>query len=370
MRRKILAVILCLMMVIAAGCQGSSDKEEKKEPEIEAEDTEKKEEKAEGEEYITWIKEAWEEWKASEVRGFVDSKFNGDQKEVNTIDTAKQQWMKLTYDSGSGGEPRYTDIRIKEGDNNYTFKKQRTGETTYQDLKVLMDSDQIDEESYSDYIAGEILPFDGDGELEVLSVSATQEGEEEINGVKALKIEVSYEMKLKEKEKLTREDVLAQRGWTEEQLNLLSEFRISELVDAYVGATNTAMEGQMTEPWTDHQTYYLSSDGHKLLRKVEIVGGSAYPGTEVLDGADQLVRSLREDMESGYSSEEEAVQWVKDYWGEQWDFDNEMERMMSPDTSGTEVTTDYQTGSECETMCDIPAEATEITWEQYMKHEY
>ena len=97
MKKRILAVILCLAMLGAAGCGGNSAKETDKEAKSGTEEKGKEDEKegseSKGEEYVAWIKEAWEDYKASEIRGFVESKFEGSQWEVNTIDSGKQQWM-------------------------------------------------------------------------------------------------------------------------------------------------------------------------------------------------------------------------------------------------------------------------------------
>lgn len=73
MKKRILAVILCLAMLGAAGCGGNSAKETDKEAKSGTEEKGKEDEKegseSKGEEYVAWIKEAWEDYKASEIRG-------------------------------------------------------------------------------------------------------------------------------------------------------------------------------------------------------------------------------------------------------------------------------------------------------------
>lgn len=368
MKKRVLSVVLCLVMAMAAGCGGDPSKEKGKESGAEDGGTEAAE--SEGEEYIAWIREAWEEYMDSDIRGFVDSKFDGSQREVNTIDSDKQQWVTLSYESDYDADnPRYTDIRIKEGDKDYVFKQQRTGEDTYKDLKVLLDPAKSDEESYSDLIEKiEVLPFESNDKTEVVSVSAVQEGKENINGVEAVKIEVTYEAKLKEGEEYTREAVLNEYGWTEEQIELLSDFRVSELIDAYAESVNAMRKSEMSEPGINHLTYYLSDEDHKLLRRVEVVSSDEI-STDAVYEVGQLVSSLKRMMEFGYS-EEEAVQALRDEREGYWDFDYLMQSMMTVDTSGVEVTRDYQTADECEPMREIPADATEITWEQYENYDF
>lgn len=368
MKKKLLAALLCFTMVIAAGCGGNSAKETEEEAKMEEKSAESEESESEGEEYVTWIREAWDEYKSSDIRGTSDSRFEGRYKDVSTIDTAKQQWMTVYYDADFGEEPRDTDLRVKEGDTDYIYKKVRTGETEYMNLKVQAPGDADEEETYSGYISREVLPFESDDETEVLSVSAEEEGEEEINGVKAIKFAVSYETLKKNGEKITREDILNEKGWTEEELELLSEFRISELIDACVEKENELVEQETTEPGYGSTTYYLSSDGHKLLRRIHYVSGGGRP-TDILNEPGQVIRQLKTCLEDGLSKEE-AVQWVTDYLGYDWDFDGIMEAMTTIGSSATEVTTDYLTGEECEPMCEIPADAKELTWDAYMTGAY
>lgn len=368
MKKRLLAAFLCLAMVLVTGCGGNSAEEKEEGTKAEAGETEEEEQKAEGEEYVTWIKEAWEEYKTSDIRGFVDTKFNGSYSEFNTFDTGKQQWMLVKRNNEEGAEG--TDevlLRTQEGDKDYIFKKQRTGEDTYDNFKVLMDPDKTDEESYSEYMKEEAKPlFESDDETEISNISAVQEEEEDINGVKALKIEVSYETLLKSGEKVTRETVLADRGWTEEEIGLLSDYRMSELVDSYVEIVNEEIERKMNEPGYKNITYYLSSDGHKLLRSVEVVSTS--DGPEMPFEMNDLVSQLRSALQNG-AGQEEAVQWVKDIYGD-YNYDSIMESMESYGSSGLEITRDYQTGDECEPMCELPVDAKEITWEQWMKGDF
>lgn len=373
MKKRILAVLICLVIFGTAGCGGNSAKEnsgEAKSGAVENENPEKAEETTgEGEEYVTWIKEAWEEYKSSEVRGFVESKFQGSQREVNTIDSGKQQWMTLSYIDDSGTEPMYTYFRTKEGEKDYTFKKQQTGEDTFEYLKVQIDPNTTDEESYSRFIENENLPIESNDDTEVISISAVQEGEEDINGVKALKIEVTYETKLKSPEKITRESVMNEHGWTEEEFAAMSDFHLSELIDAYVDIANSTQEAKANEPQSDAQTYYLSSDDHKLLRKVETISeASEYPYTAMHE-ISSLMRNLKINTE--YDTLEGSAQQMTERYLGDWDYEWLMQSMAEDisSSSATEITVDYQTGDECE-PCEIPAEAKEITWEQYNTHDF
>lgn len=241
-----LTVLLCFVMLGATGCSGDSGEKKEEGTKAEIEETEEEKQEAEGEEYITWIEEAWEEYKSSDIRGFVDTKYNGSQSEFNTFDTGKQQWMMVEhYNSEDAEGTDKVKIRIQEGEKDYIFKTQRTGEDTYDNLKVMIDPSMTDEESYSEYMKKESKPlFESDDEKEVSNITATQE-EEEINGIKAVKIDISYETIMKSGEKFTRESVLEERGWSEEEIRLLSDFRLDELIDAYVGVVNAEIESRM-----------------------------------------------------------------------------------------------------------------------------
>ena len=81
------------------------------------------------------------------------------------------------------------------------------------------------------------------------------------------------------------------------------------------------------------------------------------------------MRALKANLE--YNTLEESVQELKESRGEYWDYEGLMESMADElsSTSYIEITTDYQTGDECQAI-ELPAEAKEITQEQYDDHNY
>ncbi len=365
-RRKALAALLCLTMVCAIGCGEKKDKEDSQEGSVKEEQS-KEEGAIEGEEYLNQIKEAWKAHQAEEIRGYIESR-NSNRTE-SRIDTANQQVKTEEYYVSDGQEElKDTEFLTKEGENYYLYKEAHSPKSPDMvSLKILLESGDESQTTYDDYVGhfgGEL--FEEDENTEIVSISVTQEGEEEIDGISTEKFTVEYEKKAKAGGELTKEELMGRHGWTEKHLELLEG--MSEAVDLYVSMANAEADGLAEEPVTKRETFYLSSSDHKLMRSQKIVETGNYADMALEDLAGVINRYEKSIASQYASSEQEEMEMAMEINGFTMEYVIEEIRNWQVDYS--ELTTDYLTGEECGTIEGLPADAKEVTWEQYMNNEF
>lgn len=370
-RSKALTALLCAAMVLTAGCGGKADtKEEKADT---GSGTEKEEQTSESDEYLALIQEAFEQHKAEGIHGEKEEstgkRADGSSETstwTSTMNTDQQQYMtKSIWADGSDYVAYYT----KEGENEYYYHAITTyyddsaeGVKTY--YKVLSTDQEY--ENFSYYLNNEKgKPYESTEYYDISNVNVTKEGEEELDGVKVQKFKVEYDSQWKDGEEKTRESVLAENEWTEEDVALFDG--MSDAIDAYIEESNAQMKKDMDKIDKVTQTVYLASEDNKLIRTetesdyedVDMPASEAY-----WDLANKL--SYLKDLLSEGLGKDEAMGMVNEAYG-----DATAETMDSEDAaivSYSSVIT-YVTGDACEPI-EIPADAQEITWEQYENGEY
>lgn len=366
-RSKALAALLCVTIAISAGCSGKKNAENTSGSPDKEGQPEGEEGAVEGEEYLNWIKEAWEDYQAEEIKGYADSSLS--YRTVNTINMAARQIKTEEFYVSEGTEElKSTEFLTKEGENNYLYKEEHVfNSPDAVNLKILLDSGNGDQMTYDDYIAqncGEL--FEDDADTEIIRISVIQDGEEEIDGISAEKFTVEYETKAKAGGELTKEELMKEHGWTEEHLALLEG--MSEAVELYVSMANAEADRQMEEPVTKRETFYLTSDGHKLVRSQKIIE-TGNSGDSAIKDLGRIINSYENSAGRDYG---ESEQEIMDMAVQMASVDMEyiMEDIRNWQVDSVELVTDYLTGAQCGSIGDLPADAQEVTWEQYRKQEF
>lgn len=356
-RNRILAGLLCAAMALTAGCgKTETTGEETKE----GEEAEVKEE----DQYLSWIQEAFKKYNEEKVRGTItettdtlEDGSTGVSKTIITIDTEKQQVMIKNEYSNPEWE-NSVDYYTKEGDKEYNYTNGYTwdenGNSSSIPLKVLLTEDDPIY-GYSFY-AKEENPYESNKEIEISDLKASKEGEEELDGIAALKFKVEY--KQQPKEETTWESVLKDYELTEDDVAMLEGF--SDQVDAYVEQLKRKQNAENVD------IVYITSDEHKLLciehSKVDFSEEENTVTSQFFDGANKLSYA-KERMAEGIS-QDEAIRMANEAF------------MGSVDTDSMQRTVSYVsvenfvTGGQCEAIGELPADGKEITCEQFYKGEY
>lgn len=359
-RSKVLAVLLCAAMAFTAGCGSKAEG---------GAGTEAKEETSESNEYLSLIQEAYEQYKAEAVHGYISE--NTQKREdgssevytmVFTIDQGKQQVLDKTIWS-DGDE--YTYYVTKEGENDYYYTETTTfsddtGETTKEYYKVL--STGQDYSTYSYYTGNEKgKRYESNEYYDISNVNVSDEGEEELDGVQVQKFIVEYDSQWKGREETTRESLLKEYEWTEEDVAQLEG--MSDVIDAYIEESNAQLKKDMDEVEKVTEIVYLASEDNKLVRMEteRAYEDTDMPASEAFWDMSGKLSYLKDLLSEGIGKDE-AMGIVNEAYG-----DMGMEEE-SPLVSYSSVT-DYQTGDGCEPI-ELPADAKELTWEQWQNGEY
>lgn len=370
-RSKLLAILLCTTMVLAAGCGGKAD--------TKAENTdagtgaEEEGQVSESDEYLALIQDAYEQYKSEGIHGTVSETTN--KKEdgssdtftwIRVIDQEKQQILDKNKWAENEENVRYY---TKEGENEYYYAEltsystsdSETGEITKTYYKVLVTGQEY--ETYSYYVEDEDRRrYESSEYYEISNVNVTNEGEEEFEGIQVQKFKVEYDMQWKGREETTRESLLSENEWTEDDVAQLDG--MSDAIDAYIEESNAQLKKDMEEIDKKTEIVYLTSEDHKLVRMdtESDYDNTDMPAREEFWNMSGKLDYLKELLSEGIGKEE-ALSMVN----EAYSADMVMNEV-SQAVSYVDVTT-YQTGDECETI-ELPEYTAELTWEQWENGEY
>lgn len=372
MRNRALLLMLCLTVIFSVGCGGKAPEEKAEKTETKDEAAEEKTDESEEpeekvDEKLVWIREAFRQYQESEFRENIMETTTTSQdgstklhKNVTVVDTGKQ----IVMEKYVGEDYENVSFYTKEGDKEYMYTTSystdpNTGESVEFPAKVLLTgSDEDFWSSYSGKAAiDETEIFESNDDMEYSDVKVTEEGEEEIDGAAVVKLKVDYVAKVKKDEKITRESILEQQEWTEEDVAMLDG--MSDVLDAYIAEYNAQVEQSMNNTDINSEIFYLTTDTHELVRtETESVMNDTAATRAYLDMSGKL-DWIKQMIAEGMSPEE-----AKAYANEHFitgTYDN-------PDVSSAVVCT-YMTGDACEPVGELPADARELTWEQYMNGE-
>lgn len=214
-------------------------------------------------------------------------------------------------------------------------------------------------------------------------ISYSNEGEEELNGVNTVKIKVTanqiYDSGLESAEETTRESVMEEYEWSEDEVALVDGF--SEILDNYVTATKES-EGETTVKCV--LTVWISSDSHTILKTRSAMDVSSAQSDESKAAIEAFneeswkVDMVHQDIEDGMTKEEAKK-----------DLEEELEAMENPDAEVTDeeasgeeydedegtdeyaeitkvsVTKKILTGDDLPEMSDLPEDYEKISQDEY-----
>lgn len=348
-----------------SGTDGNAEKETGAASETSGKSDEKSAEEKEQEELLGWLREASEQLAEEPVWGFKDKNVTvnekGEKDETQTlctVDTQKQIAM-YKYRFSTNDQLEFL---TKEGDQEYIYHEVQTQEDGKEVEKTYYKVPQTEEVKAAGYntytgIQPLNLSFVSNDSVEYVDYNLENEGEED----GAIKIKLETELKLKKPfPSITRESLLEESGWTEEQVGMIEG--ASEAIEAYIKENDANIERNKDKVYSNTAWYWITKDEHKLV-KGEYESYILEQETEARNKyytVSWKIDSLKSALEEGFSKEE-AVKMANEIEddSEPW-----------PQTTEAKATTEFVSGEECEPLEELPKDAKEITWEQYMNGEY
>lgn len=363
MKKKVLTLLLALTMTSAliTGCGGNSDAGEEKKAEegsTEEKAEEKDEEKDEEKELTAWLDEAVKQYEAEALRGYtqeITSSYDDGStdvtKFVKTIDDEK----KIAMSKHEFTTNTQTDFYTQEDGKDYWYAEgyNENGEP----IMLKIESKEV-YNTYANMAATPKFLAESTDDIEVVEQTVTNAGEED--GM--IKIRIDKKLKYHMSDgNTTRESVLDECGWTEEDLAYLDG--ISEAIDAYVKESND--ENNTIRETVVSATVWITADGHKLVKE---------------EGEDTVSKAENREAESAFYNMRWKLDSIKSMLAEGMSLEEAKqvadEQYPATDsesfptyTGATDVVT-YVTGGDCVPLEELPADAKEITEEQYYNGEY
>lgn len=251
-----------------------------------------------------------------------------------------------------------------------------------------MEELESDEESEYEYWLEDFCPRYTE-ENGYSNIKYSNEGEDELNGEKTIRIKVTADMAYDSgevsAEEITRESVLDEYGWTEEEVALVDGF--SEVLDDYVAATIES-EGETTVKCA--LTVWVSAKDNIILKtrsatkidsaqddsvkdalntfdeeywKVDLIHESIAEGMTEKEAKELLEEDL-ESMENPQEDDVVDAEESSDEAGEE--FDEELGDDYAEITMVV-VTKKIMTGENCPKMNELPKDYEEITQSEYFE---
>lgn len=198
------------------------------------------------------------------------------------------------------------------------------------------------------------------------NILISQDGEEEINGVRAIKYKIEYDISIPNLENITRESLLEEYGFEEDVLKKIDG--MSEAIDKYVEAKNKDNEMERQFHHETHAPIYLSAENGELLRD-ETVHDLYNSGKD--ENYIQATEAFNEyiDKYDFYAydinamGEEESLKFVNSK-------DFKYPGLSSGEPVYDSDQTDYFTGNRCEKIPDLPEKPETLTWKEYEEGGY
>ncbi|MGN1166279.1 MAG: hypothetical protein ACI4S2_07640 [Lachnospiraceae bacterium] len=331
-----------------------------------------------------------------------------DKLDKENLKAAKTQSV-MTYSDGMEEEEEYTLIlddkkniieRIsKDPDEDETLYdcfnvKEKDGYSVYVNDELsggewirYMEELENDEESEYEYWLKEFCPRYTE-EYGYSNIKYANEGEDELNGEKTIRIKVTADMAYDSgevsAEEITRESVLEEYGWTEDEVELVDGF--SKILDDYVAATIES-EGETTVKCA--LTVWVSAEENIILKtrsatkidsaqdedvkealnifdedywKVDLIHESIAEGMT----KEEAKEFLEEELESMENPQDEDVVDAEESSDEAGEDIIEGEEEYAEITMVV-VTKKIMTGENCPEMNELPKDYEEITQSEYFE---
>ncbi len=366
--------ILCLILATAVSMSGCSGKAESKK-EITAEDDP---EKIFNEAIEKFDKETLKAATTQSVTSYSDGT---EEEELYTaiLDTKKKIVERISKDEDEA-ETIYHSFNVKEEDGYgvYVNDELTDGEWKYYKEDV-EDATESEYEYWLDEFNLAYAEEDGYSNIEF-----SNEGEEELNGTKVIKVRVTadqlYDSGEESEEEMTRESVLKEYEWSEDDVALVDGF--SEVLDDYVAASKES-EGETTVQCV--LTVWISAGDHTLLKSRSAMNMESAQSDEAKAAIEAFneeywkVDMVHQNIEDGMTREEAKKELEEDLAamenpteettdeasGEEFDEDEGTEEYA--EITKVAVTKKIMTGDECPEMSDLPKDYEKITQEEYFE---
>lgn len=241
-----------------------------------------------------------------------------------------------------------------------------------------------EDESEYEYWVGEFDPAYTE-EKGYSNITFINEGEDELNGVKTIRIKVTadeaYDTGEELSEEMTRESVLKEYGWSEEEVKLVDGF--SKILDDYVTAGNQSV-GETTVKAA--LTVWIDAKERTLLKSRSATNIDSAQDDSVREAIDTFnneywkVDMLHQNIEDGMSAKEaqktleeelkameKPVETAGDAEEAGEDFDEEDGGDDFSTVSKIVVTKKFLTGKDCPEMGNLPKDYEEIKQAEYFE---
>lgn len=366
--------IIVLAIVITASMCGCSEKSSSKKEVTKEDDPEKIFEEAIG-------KLDKETHKAIETKSVTSYDDDTEEEEhyICILDTKKNIVERSSEDETGTVDSHCFNVKEKDGYGVYINDKLTDGKWKHYNEEL-----EGDEQSEYEYWLGEFNPAYTE-EKGYSNIKFSNEGEDELNGVKTIKIRVTadevYDTGEELAEDITRESVLEDYEWSEKEVGLVDGF--SDILDAYVAASNQSV-GETTVKAS--LTVWIDAKEHTLLKsrsatKIDSAqDDSVKEALETFNDEYWKVDMIHQNIEEGMSEEEakraleedldsmeEPVETAGDAGEAGEEFDEEEGTGEFAAVTMIVDTKKIMTGKDCPEMSELPKDYDEIKQEEYFE---
>lgn len=385
MRKRMTGILLLLTLVltVTAGCSGKKEKE--------AESIDTKTKLTERDDPKKILKDASNLYEKETLKGST-------QENTNYYSNGTEEYSKseIVYDkekqiimqsTSEGGEVSYHSYNVKEDDGYYIYiKDSDMGDEWLRYKEEVEEGEPTEYESFEDG-----LDFDFSEEDGYQNVQYSNEGVEDLDGTETVKVKVTAEMSysddMGEEGAVTRESVLEENGWTEDQVALADGF--SEIIDNYVKACNKTPEGEgakyIQEVWVD-----VSS--HKAIQiksELEMENADEVQEDEAIrtfDDSYWMMDEILQYLDEGLTEEEaaaalkESIEYMEEEGVSDEEGLDEFDDLEETEESDVSEDDSVQTkvvsvekilyGKDCPDIGELPEDYTETSQEGYYSGEY
>lgn len=366
--------IICLILATTVSMLGCSDKAETKKKVTAEDDPEKIFQEA----MEKLDKETLKAAKTQSVTSYSDGT---EEEEFYTaiLDTKKGIIERISKDADEA-ETIYHTFNVKEKDGYGVYVND---ELTGGEWKYYKENIEDDTQSEYEYWLNEFnLAYTEENGYS--NIKFSNEGEEELSGTEVIKIKVTadqlYDSGEESEEEITRESVLKEYEWNEDDVALVDGF--SEILDNYVTASKES-EGETTVQCA--LTVWISASDHTLLKSRAATNMESAQSDEAKAAIETFneeywkVDMVHQNIEDGMTREEAKKELEEDLAamgnpteetteeasGEEFDEDEGTEEYA--EVTKVAVTKKIMTGDECPKMSDLPKDYEKITQEEYFE---
>ena len=265
----------------------------------------------------------------------------------------------------------FTTFHVKEGNDYYVYIQESSDGEEW----IRYKEDTSDGESmYEYYVQGSDFSFaEEDG---YYNVEYLNEGKSTVENVETIKIKIKadlgYEEEIEEGAEVTRESVLEENGWTEEEVALVDGF--SEIIDDYVAANASIDESSIRYEqtvWVNAENYVIVKiESSTILDNTEN-SGEANLALEKFNNEYWKMEMIHNDLQTGVSKEdavkalEEAITSLKEGSEEGEDYYE-----YYPSQTKETVTERFLSGDDIPELSELPDNYQETTEEDYYNSAY